>query len=360
MENPYLNLPCEAFWKTGVVERESPEIANLWRPKFPLLPTEKISTAGSCFAQHISNALQASGFQWFNGEPPPLGLPAEVQKEFGYGVFSFRTGNIYTAAMLEQWVCWARGVSNPPDEVFTKDGRYYDPFRPAIEPNGFRDKEELFASRATTLRSIIRVIKASDVFVFTFGLTEAWCNKSGGFVYPMCPGTLAGEFDPSEHVFKNYDYSEIYKSMQRVMAISLGLNPSLRFLFTVSPVPLTATASGEHVLTATTYSKSVLRAVAGDLAKADTVDYFPSYEMITAPAFRGRFYEPNLRSVTPEGVSFVMSNFFNCLSTSHPESMAQHATSTPRPVIDSALLAIRAQNDLVCEDVLMEAFARTN
>ena len=45
------------------------------------------------------------------------------------------------------------------------------------------------------------------------------------------------------------------------------INPDLRFLLTVSPVPLTATASGQHVLTATTYSKSVLRSAAGFLSQ---------------------------------------------------------------------------------------------
>ncbi|WP_428660504.1 GSCFA domain-containing protein [Reyranella sp.] len=46
--------------------------------------------------------------------------------------------------------------------------------------------------------------------------------------------------------------------------------PGVRFLLTVSPVPLKASASQNHVLAATTYSKSVLRAVAGQLA--DTYD----------------------------------------------------------------------------------------
>ena len=82
-------------------------------------------------------------------------------------------------------------------------------------------------------------------------------------------------------------------------------------VMTVSPVPLTGTASGRHVLQATTYSKAVLRAVAGELAqKYDHIDYFPSYEVITNQAARGCFYEENLRSVRREGVEAVMNIFF--------------------------------------------------
>ena len=85
----------------------------------------------------------------------------------------------------------------------------------------------------------------------------------------------------------------------------------MRFILTVSPVPLTATASGNHVLPATTYSKSVLRAVAGHLAEhRKGVDYFPSFEIITNQAARGTFFEPNLRSVRNDGVDVVMKTFF--------------------------------------------------
>ena len=46
--------------------------------------------------------------------------------------------------------------------------------------------------------------------------------------------------------------------------------PKLRILLTVSPVPLTATAGDDHVLLATTYSKSVLRAGRGPTLPATT------------------------------------------------------------------------------------------
>jgi hypothetical protein len=61
-------------------------------------------TAGSCFAQHISRALVKSGFTWIDSEPAPATVdPAEATAD-GYGVFSFRTGNIYTPALLKQWI----------------------------------------------------------------------------------------------------------------------------------------------------------------------------------------------------------------------------------------------------------------
>ena len=113
-------------------------------------------------------------------------------------------------------------------------------------------------------------------------------------------------------------------------------NPDLRFLVTVSPVPLTATATDEHVLVATTYSKSVLRSVAGALAMefAD-IDYVPSYEIIASPWSKGAFYESNLRTVTAEGVSSVMRVFF-----------AEHGMGADAIAGDHALPEEKAQKTL--------------
>ena len=326
MSNPYSALPDEAFWRLAIAERHPSDIDRLWKPKFPLHRQEdRIATAGSCFAQHIGKALASNGFRWMDTEPAPSEFDASLGREYGYGIFTFRTGNIYTATALKQWLSWAFGISPVPDEYWEKDGRYYDPFRPNIEPGGFASLDEMLKSRQATLGAIRRAIKRATVFVFTLGLTEAWKNNRNGDVYPMCPGTVAGRFDREVHEFINFSFPEVYSDLKRCLDIMHSRNPALRFLLTVSPVPLTATASGDHVLVATTYSKSVLRAVAGEMAASrDDTDYFPSYEIITSAPFRGWFYQQNMRSVTPQGVSFVMESFF----ASHPSCGSSRDKST--------------------------------
>jgi hypothetical protein len=100
--NPYVDLPEHAFWKTGVASKSAFAIRSLWQPKFKIQPKHKIVTAGSCFAQHIGRALAGRGYGWVDAEPGPEKLSAESRKKFNYGVFSFRTGNIYTATALLQ------------------------------------------------------------------------------------------------------------------------------------------------------------------------------------------------------------------------------------------------------------------
>ncbi len=311
MTHPYENLPTSRFWRTAVGERSPFQIEGLWSPKFRIKPRSKLVTAGSCFAQHISQALVARGYTWIDAEPGPENMSAKAKQDFHYGTFSFRTGNIYTVSMLAQWISWATGNTSPPDDLWEKDGRFYDPFRPAVEPGGFASKAEALKSRGITIAAVREAIETGDVFIFTLGLTEAWQNKENGIEYAACPGTVAGKFDLEKHVFVNHDYPSNSKLLRNVIRMIYKINPRMQILLTVSPVPLTATASEEHVLNATSYSKSVLRAVAGDMVnRFKQVDYFPSYEIITHPTFRGMFYAPNQRSVDPNGVEFVMNHFF--------------------------------------------------
>ncbi|MEV0392202.1 GSCFA domain-containing protein [Polymorphospora rubra] len=309
--NPYQSLPPRSFWRTAVAEPDMRDIGDLWTPKFAIDPDEPVLTAGSCFARHIGPALLEYGMNWREVELPPPGLTVAERLARHYGQFSFRTGNIYTAATLRQWLAWALGDEVAPDEFWGEDGRYFDPYRPAVEPDGYPSAEEASAARRVTLAAIRTAVAEAGCLVFTLGLTEAWRDRRTGTVYPVCPGTVRGTFDADRHAFGNFTFPEVYADLSAAVALARAANPRLNVLLTVSPVPLTATATGEHVLTATTYSKSVLRAVAGQLAREhDHVDYFPSYEIVTGFPYRAVFFEPNLRTVTPAGVDFVMRHFF--------------------------------------------------
>jgi len=143
----------------------------------------------------------------------------------------------------------------------------------------------------------------------------------------------------------------VLADFERVRSLLRARNPDMRFLVTVSPVPLTATASGQHVEVATAYSKAVLRAVCGTLvARHDDVDYFPSYEIITSQAARGQFYDANLRNVTERGVETAMRLFLQAQGITPPLTGAEPPATGTRGGERGA--------EVVCEDALLEAFAR--
>lgn len=329
--NPYDALDPSAFWRPAVADRHMFDIEGLWRPKADVRPKDPVATYGSCFAQNIGRALRDSGYRWLRTEVPPVGLSDDDRRRFNYDVFTSRTGNIYTATLLQQWTEWATGAAEPPAEVWCTGERFIDPFRPRIEPDGFATEEELFRTRTHTIDCFRDSISKSRHFVFTFGLTECWRNRKGGYEYPMFPAAVGGTYNPALHEHCILDYDDVRNAMLRTMRLMREVNPRLRFLLTVSPIPLTATLSGQHVVVATMHTKSTLRAVAGKLASTfDYVDYFPSYEIINSPVFKGTYFAPNQRNVSKAGVDFVMKTFMSCLDmtfgdtrpTAEPETSA--------------------------------------
>ncbi|MBN9886258.1 GSCFA domain-containing protein [Salipiger abyssi] len=347
---PYSDLPPSAFWKL-CRQTDDFRLSDLYQPKFALTPGMRIATAGSCFAQNIGRYVRASELELVDTEPAPARMPAETVQRFGYGLFSARYGNVYTARQLRQLLEDAVADRLHDCALWQRDGRFYDGLRPNTEPEGLGSEAELRAHRRDHLRRVRAIFDEADVFVFTLGLTETWQDIKTGVVFPTAPGVIAGAFDSARHAFLNLGMAETFEDLSTAVTLMRELSPGLKILLTVSPVPLTATASGAHVLSATTYSKSVLRAVAGEMAALDDdIDYFPSYEIITGAPYAGAFYQDNLRNVTTAGVQVVMSTFFGAHPALAPVERPAMATARGGADPDEA-------DALICEEAMLEALA---
>jgi GSCFA family len=329
---PYAGLPARAFWRTGVVEAAFPP-PTLFAPRWQLDRNDRIVTAGSCFSQRLGRALRAERFRVVDTEPvtnDPRDLGDQAAAH-GYGLYSARYGNIYTVRQLRQLLEEAHGQRQPADLVWERDGRYFDALRPNIEPTGFGSAKEVRKARKDHLERVREAFAQADVFIFTLGLTEAWIHKPTGQVYPLAPGVLAGTYDPAQHVLANFRLGQIKEDFEAVLAQLRSINPKLRTLLTVSPVPKTATATGAHILAASTYTKSVLRACAGELYEDHPdLDYFPSYEMIVAAKAAGRYYDDNLRTVSEAGVALVMRTFLEAYGVTTEAVRTEDAGTTTR------------------------------
>jgi len=308
--NPYQGLKDYQFWRRGIERVSSDNVDPVVRSRFSLRKEDKVATAGSCFAQHISRTLTKNGFNYFVPENG-AGLPDTQLISRNFGVFSARFGNIYTARQLIQMAYMAYGRYSPVDVAWQRpDGRYVDPFRPQVEPDGYLTPSEVIAAREEHLAFVRQMFEELDVMVFTLGLTESWRRKSDGAVFPLAPGVVAGGMNPALYEFINFTQEEVVSDTQKFVDFLGVINPRARVILTVSPVPLIATYEDRHVLVSTTYSKSALRAAADDVVRRNEhVDYFPSYEIITANFSKGAYYEDDLRSVRPEGVEHVMRLF---------------------------------------------------
>jgi hypothetical protein len=334
--SPFSNLPPSAFWKAAVAAVAPDALSDLWEPRHPMAPGHRIASLGSCFAQHLGGPLRRAGLDVIDTEPPPPGLAGPAAQRFGYGLFSARTGNIYTAAQLAQLMADARDDRVDPTLVWTRDGRFFDALRPGVEPDGLTSVAEVVAHRHHHLARLRRMFADLDTLVFTLGLVEGWRDAAGRAV-PTAPGVIADPPEPATLTFHRAVVTEVMADLDRMVTVLADINPAARLLLTVSPVPLTATAGGDHVLVASGLAKATLRAAAEAIRQRHAhVDYFPSYDIIMNPAARGRWLAPNLRNVTPDGVAAVMRCFLAAQGLAEQDTRRQTDDLTD-PHCDEAL-----------------------
>lgn len=362
--SPYQGLTSSSFWSSAVTNSTSLVSDGLFLKKWPIGKDEKIATAGSCFAQHIGRNLKRNGFNVLDMEPGPLGLTLEDQIKFGFSLYSARYGNIYTTRQLLQLAREAFGEWKPGEVVWRgKNGSHYDAMRPGCEPLGLDSRQEVEIHRKYHLERVREMFETMDLFIFTLGLTEAWMHSGTGTVFPTAPGTIAGQYDPTKYIFKNFLFDEVLKDFNAFKSLihsKQNKTGKAKFLLTVSPVPLTATASGNHVLVATAYSKSVLRALAGQLSiEQSDVDYFPSYEIISNPWSKTLFYENNLRSVKESGVQAVMQTFFKAYLAEEKEVNDLSTTSNLQHLETQKIETNSTKaEDVICEEAILDAFGK--
>lgn len=353
---PYSNLPDSSYWRKSLSSKNVGDVDPLTQFDIHIDERTKIATGGSCFAQHIARYLKLNDFNYYIVEDGHVILSEKLKKDYNYGTFSARYGNIYTSRQLVQLFKRAYKKFQPEEDIWLqKDGSVLDPFRPNIQPDGFSSVEELMQDREQHFQAIRTLFETLDVFVFTLGLTECW-QHSDGTVFPLCPGVAGGVFDESKHSFKNLSVNEVVRDIEEFLQLLKEVNSKAKVILTVSPVPLIATATSEHVLTSTTYSKSVLRVAAGEISNNyQNVSYFPSYEIITGSFSRGAYFADDLRSVTEEGVQHVMRVFFKHIASRELVSIQDDGTQNKKE--DSGNIFLKKMKnivDVICEEDLIE------
>ena len=106
-------------------------------------------------------------------------------------------------------------------------------------------------------------IKHSSTIFLTLGLTETWTDIKNNLVMnnPLSGGDLRRHKD--RFAFHNYNYDEIVPELRGLIELVRSkCNREMRFVLTVSPVPLGVTFTSSDILTASCLSKCTLRTAA--------------------------------------------------------------------------------------------------
>jgi hypothetical protein len=349
MTHPYKSLPDTSFWSRAVAHGKFDPVSMVQADRLLLQAGEKVVSAGSCFAANVVPYLEKAGLEYVRMEQAHPNFAPPPNPQFGYHSFSAAYGHIYTSRQLQQLLLRALGRFKPAVDRWRVGEDIVDPFRPGLDYHARSDREFDLLTKQHLARTL-DAFRVADVFIFTLGLTECWASKPDGAVYPACPGTIAGSFDPSEHTFLNLSSSDVRADLDAIFALLQEINPKLRVILTVSPVPLVATATSAHVVSATIYSKSALVTAAVEASRAfGHVSYFPSYEIITGPQAPQSFFEADRRNVSAEGIETVMS-----VLLAHSGGAAQRPAAAS-PALSSAAQQLSQEIVRVeCEEMAVE------
>lgn len=294
---PYFGLPPYRTWRGAAAM--PPARAALAPAPFTIGAAERVATAGSCFAAHLGAGLQGRGFTHLVTE--------------GHGPFSAAFGNVYTCVQLLQLFERAFGRFVPVEPPWRAAEGFVDPFRPRVRT--FASEQDVLADRQRHLEAVRSMFESMDVFVFTLGVNEMWYCLQDGAALPACPGNGCGSFSADRYAFADLRVEDNLAALQSVIDGVRSINPRARFVFSVSPVPLSATALDTNVAQATAYGKSVLRVVAERITRAnECAVYFPAYEIVTSTIAGGPYVKPGERDVREDGVRCVLDAFFEQFS----------------------------------------------
>ena len=341
---PYNDRDEKFFWRSGVasINLGHQTFDKLHRINLPI-ENPKISSAGSCFAQHVGRWLNKEGYL-FNQST------IETNQ-----VSSFAFGNIYTPRCFLQWfdIIDENKGFDIACAIHNENKRYYDLLRPSVYPSGFNTKDELVEARMLAAKEMYQTLKNTDVLIFTLGLTESWKDQNNIF-YPSCPGVISGQFNEEAHQFHNFSYNEICSDLKQLESRLTSINSHIKVILTVSPVPLTATMTSKHVLVANQHSKSLLRTAASYICdNYDNFEYFPSFELITVSTDSDFRFETNRRTVTPEAVNYVMGHFRMVLDNTN--NMTSNSNQNK---LSNVKHRTADTEEVVCDEELIESAAK--
>ena len=256
--------------------------ADVWpRPQttFRIRRGEVIFTIGSCFARNIEQHLVALGcaVPMMDLDIPPREWSGERNGAMNkFHPPAFRQCLEWTAAIHDRdgVVAW---TDCEPLAFDLGDGRMLD-MDMACAPV----PRERFLERRQHIYEVFSRAFSADCLMMTPGLIEAWRDRSTGLYIHEAPTLKPMLADPERWELEILSYEACLADLLAAIDVVRARNPAVKVLVTTSPVPMSATFSGQDVRIANTYSKSVLRAACGAASmQRPAVDYFPSYECAT-------------------------------------------------------------------------------
>lgn len=243
-------------------------------PSFRISRGMSVFTIGSCFARHIELHLKEAGYV-----VPAFDYAVPAQELWGNTRMQAGFLNKYTPHSMLNEVEFAFGDSSGQEYLVEMPGGWLDTQCHTDTPVTL----ERGLARRQEIRRLYRdAIRNSQLVIITLGLVEAWWDAQNGVYLNETPLPAMLKQHPGRFQFEVLSPTDTIACVNRLIELIRANGPAdQKIMVTVSPIPLQRTFTGQDVLVANSYSKSLLR-VAAEVAvnRFPGLDYYPSFESV--------------------------------------------------------------------------------
>lgn len=266
-------------------------------PLCPMLAhNHRLMVIGSCFATHIGGRL--AQMKWHT-EINPFGVLYNPQS-IAEALTLLAHHRTYTEEQLTLfpdggWNTWLHHSSF-----------------------SLPDKDEALTLINRRMEQATTELAQADTLIITFGTAWVYRLKETGQIVGNCHKVPERQF-----LRERLSTEEIVKEYTRLLEVLWRLNPTLRVLFTVSPVRhLKDTLHGNQL------SKSTLLLAIDALCRTypERCQYFPAYEIVIDELRDYRFYTEDMAHPSKQAIDYVWERFIeHCIDTEAQQFITQWA-----------------------------------
>ncbi|WBU63537.1 GSCFA domain-containing protein [Paracoccus aerodenitrificans] len=316
----------------------------------------KIALFGTGISLRLAEKLP--GF--INAEPAPSLASEALCLRYGYRGFSARTGEIANLAGLRQ--LFSAALTETPVAAWQRtDGRFSDPLRPRVDPEGLSSAEEVAEMQEQHLLAVRQAIGIADEVLLVLGGAAHGRDKASGAIWTSVPDTtfpseLRARIEPYFSGFNELenDFAEIWRLLQ-------DANPGVKITVALAP-PM----PGETLAREEQHQLTCLRVLAEEWAwRFANVGYLPIWDLALARGSEDSFALAEIliaQASPPTEAESASSASSDDNDDADIDTASDKEDPPPSDEDQNARRRKKRKNraapSTVCEDELLEAFSR--
>ena len=259
---------------------------NPGRDKIGSIETSKpVTLIGSCFSDNIGKKMQQAGWEAYVNPCGVLYNPGSISHVISLAA--------ELSTQLENFVKDEVAAS-----ITGRDGKYVSwLFSSAISGSS---PDECIHSCLRSLLTLRETVAESGTVIITLG--TAWVYYRGTDVVSNCHKYPEKEFER-----RRLSVTDCFNCLLQIWNHLQDINPSLKVIFTVSPV--------RHLrdgFEGNARSKATLMLAVDEVMQScltHNIDYFPAFEILTDDLRDYRFYADDLLHPSQQGIDYIWDKF---------------------------------------------------